>query len=460
MFLLTETHIDNTQKVSFTCIVLPCRVITIRHTQFAIDFKKDSMTLLMLLILVFIVGNWALESWVTKLNVTALQQRIPSEFRHVVNNEKYASSQAYTKANAKLSIISGTISMLAIVFCLFFGIFDVFNQWAMQLASGSITQGLLFFAFIATASMLLSLPLSIYRTFRIEEEYGFNRTTPKLFITDRVKGILLSVLIGAPLAASIIWFFQTFSTVGWLIAWAFTTLFTFGVQYISPIWIMPLFNKFTPLEDGELKAAIETFAHTNGFNISGIFVIDGSKRSNKANAFFTGFGKQKRIALFDTLVNSMSTEEIVGVLAHEIGHCKLNHIKRMFITSIVTTGITFYALSLVLHYEPLYAVFGVQQPSIAVGMVLFSFLYTPLSLIMSIFASYQSRKYEFEADAFAAKTTGKPKALSAALISLSVHSLSNLTPHPAYVFLHYSHPPVVQRIQALRKFEHNGVTLR
>lgn len=409
------------------------------------------MTFLTVLILFFIIGTWALETWVSKLNLKSLEQPIPAAFEHAVNASKYKKSQAYTRRNEKLSFVSGFVNVIAVVLCMMLGIFNVFNEWATALATGQIMQGLAFLAIVSVASMAISLPFSIYKTFVIEEEYGFNRTTPKLFIADRFKGILLAVVLGAPLAAGVIWFFQTFSTFGWLIAWGFSTAFMFAVQYVAPIWIIPLFNKFTPLEDGELRQAIEDFAHKNGFNISGIYIIDGSKRSNKANAFFTGFGKQKRIALFDTLVKSMSTEEIVGVLAHEIGHCKLNHIKRMFLTSIVTTGITFYCLSLVLGYEPLYAAFHVENMTVAVGMVLFNFLYTPLSLLMTIFASHQSRKYEFEADAFAAKTTGKPSALSDALIKLSINSLSNLTPHPAYVFLHYSHPPVVARIDALEK---------
>ncbi|MFA9393147.1 MAG: M48 family metallopeptidase [Halodesulfovibrio sp.] len=409
------------------------------------------MTFLTILILFFIIGTWGLETWASKLNLQSLEQPIPAAFEHAVNTQKYEKSQAYTRRNEKLSFISGFVNVVAVVLCMMLGIFNIFNEWATALATGQIVQGLAFLGIVSVASMVLSLPFSIYKTFVIEEEYGFNRTTPKLFIADRFKGILLAVVLGAPLAAGIIWFFQTFSTFGWLIAWGFSTAFMFAVQYVAPIWIMPLFNKFTPLENGDLRQAIEDFAHKNGFNISGIYIIDGSKRSNKANAFFTGFGKQKRIALFDTLVKSMSTEEIVGVLAHEIGHCKLNHIKRMFLTSIVTTGITFYCLSLVLGYEPLYAAFHVEHMTIAVGMVLFNFLYTPLSLLMTIFASHQSRKYEFEADAFAARTTGNPSALSGALIKLSVNSLSNLTPHPAYVFLHYSHPPVVARLDALEK---------
>jgi STE24 endopeptidase len=409
------------------------------------------MTFLTILILFFIIGTWGLETWVSRLNLQYLEQPIPAAFEHAVNTSKYEKSQAYTRRNEKLSFLSGFINVVAVVLCMLLGIFNVFNEWAAALVAGQIMQGLALLAIVSVASLVISLPFSIYKTFVIEEEYGFNRTTPKLFITDRLKGVLLAIVLGAPLAAGVIWFFQTFATFGWLIAWGFSTAFMFAVQYVAPIWIMPLFNKFTPLEDGELRQAIEDFAHKNGFNISGIYIIDGSKRSNKANAFFTGFGKQKRIALFDTLVKSMSTEEIVGVLAHEIGHCKLNHIKRMFLTSIMTTGITFYCLSLVLGFEPLYAAFHVENMTIAVGMVLFNFLYTPLSLLMTIFASHQSRKYEFEADAFAARTTGNPSALSGALIKLSVNSLSNLTPHPAYVFLHYSHPPVVARIDALEK---------
>lgn len=412
------------------------------------------MTMLTALILFFIIGAWALETWVSRLNIQYLDQPIPKVFEHALDEKKYARSQAYTKRNDQLAFVSGFISCIAVVLCLLLGIFNIFNEWAGALFTNSILQGLAFLGIVSLASMLLSLPFSIYRTFVIEEEYGFNRTTPKLFVADRLKGILLGILIGAPLAAGVLWFFETFETFGWLVAWGFATAFIFAVQYVAPIWIMPLFNKFTPLEDGELRQAIEAFAHKNGFHISGIYVIDGSKRSNKANAFFTGFGKQKRIALFDTLVNTMSTEEIVGVLAHEIGHCKLNHIKRMFITSILTTGITFFCLSLVLGYAPLYKVFHVENMTVAVGMVLFSFLYTPLSMIMSVFASHLSRKYEFEADAFAAKTTGTPDALASALIKLSVNSLSNLTPHPAYVVMHYSHPPVVERLNALNKAAH------
>ncbi|HAS88917.1 MAG TPA: peptidase M48, partial [Desulfovibrio sp.] len=248
-------------------------------------------------------------------------------------------------------------------------------------------------------------------------------------------------------------FFNAAGSLAWLWCWLFTVVITLGVQYLAPTWILPLFNKFTPLEDGELKEKIEKFAKDNGFELSGIFMIDGSKRSTKANAYFTGFGKKKRIALFDTLINNLSTDEIVAVLAHEIGHSKLGHIRKMMTMSIINTGAVFLLMSFFLGNKELFAAFGMQNISVHAGLIFFALLYTPVSIVLSIFSNIRSRKHEFEADAFAAQTTHGPEALIGALKKLSVSNLSNLTPHPFYVWLEYSHPPVLKRIEALRAFE-------
>ncbi|MFW5499751.1 MULTISPECIES: M48 family metallopeptidase [unclassified Maridesulfovibrio] len=385
-----------------------------------------------------------------QLNRKALSPELPAEFSTTFDADDYRKSQDYTKAGIGFENISSSVSTLITILFILLGGFNAVDLWANGFGYGEILTGLIFYAGLAVLSDIASLPFSLYSTFVIEEKFGFNKTTLKTYFMDKLKGYLLGGIIGGAILGGVLLFFNAAGSLAWLWCWIFTVLITLGVQYIAPTWILPLFNKFTPLEDGELKEKIEQFAAENGFELSGIFMIDGSKRSTKANAFFTGFGKKKRIALFDTLIDNLSTDEIVAVLAHEIGHSKLGHIRKMMTMSIINTGVIFLLMSFFLGNKELFAAFGMQNISVHAGLIFFALLYTPVSIVLSIFSNIRSRKHEFEADAFAAETTRTPEALIEALKKLSVSNLANLTPHPFYVWLEYSHPPVLKRIEALR----------
>jgi STE24 endopeptidase len=416
------------------------------------------MNICLILVLVFLLLAWGLETIASLLTLRTLNSAdaaLPAEFKGVADEEAYARSQAYTRANVRFDMITGTAGAVVLVAAILAGAFNWLDVAAMRVTEHPILQGLVFFGLLGLVNSLVSMPAAIYRTFVLEERFGFNRTTPALFIRDRIKGAVLAVCIGAPLLAGVLWFFGALGNWAWLTAWLFTVAVMLVVQYVAPVLILPLFNKFTPLPEGSLRSAIEEYVRSAGFAVSGLFVMDGSKRSGKGNAFFTGFGKKKRIALFDTLVDSMTEEEIVGVVAHEVGHCKLRHVHRMMVAGILRTGVTFLLLSFVLGYGPMFDAFGMERISIHAGIVFFGFLYTPVSLLMGLWANVRSRAYEFEADAFAAQTTKKAEALASALKRLSVSNLSNLTPHPFAVFLHYSHPPVVERIRRLKELSAN-----
>jgi len=412
------------------------------------------MNICLILVLVFLLLAWGLEAVASLLTLRTLNSpaaALPAEFKGVADEEAYARSQAYTRANVRFDMITETAGAVVLVAAILAGAFNWLDVAAMRVTEHPILQGLVFFGLLGLVNSLVSMPAAVYRTFVLEERFGFNRTTPALFIRDRIKGAVLAVCIGAPLLSGVLWFFDALGSWAWLTAWVFTVAVMLVVQYVAPVLILPLFNKFTPLPEGSLRSAIEEYVRSAGFAVSGLFVMDGSKRSGKGNAFFTGFGKKKRIALFDTLVDSMTEEEIVGVVAHEVGHCKLRHVHRMMVAGILRTGVTFLLLSFVLGYGPMFDAFGMDRMSTHAGIVFFGFLYTPVSLLMGLWANVRSRAYEFEADAFAAQTTKKAEALASALKRLSVSNLSNLTPHPFAVFLHYSHPPVVERIRRLKE---------
>jgi STE24 endopeptidase len=330
------------------------------------------------------------------------------------------------------------------------GGFNYLDQLVRSWGFGVVVTGLIFTGILLLAKTLISLPFSIYSTFVIEERFEFNRTTPATFLTDLLKGIALAILLGAPLLAVLLWFFATTGNMAWLWGWGAVTLFTLVVQFIAPTWIMPLFNKFSPLGEGELRQAIFSFAESVNFSLQNVFVMDGSKRSSKSNAFFTGFGRNKRIALFDTLINNHTVPELVGVLAHEIGHYQKKHIIQGMVISILHTGVMLYLLSIFVSHRGLFSAFYMEHSSVYAGMIFFGLLLTPIELVLSLLMNLLSRHNEFAADAYAAKHTGEPASMIAALKKLSVANLANLTPHPFYVLLHYSHPPLMQRIRALR----------
>ncbi|MCF7849181.1 MAG: M48 family metallopeptidase [Kiritimatiellales bacterium] len=406
----------------------------------------------LIFILVLLVFNWLLSLIVETLNVRNVSSEIPEEFHGIYDDKKYAKSQCYLKDNTRFGQIQAAIMLPLTIAFILLGGFGWINGIALAASDHMILQGLVFGGILMLLGQVVGLPFSIYDTFIIEEKYGFKKTTAKTFVVDILKGLLLTVLLGAPVFALVLWIFSTVAN-AWLWAWGALSMIQLFIMFIAPVIILPLFNKFTPLEEGELRSAIEKFATRQKYTLSGIFKIDGSKRSTKSNAYFTGFGKTKRIALFDTLIDNHSTPELVGVLAHEIGHCKRGHIKKGIAISLASTLLMFCVLSLFITKDGLYAAFGIKGTPLYAGLVFFGFLYAPISMILGLVGNILSRKHEFEADAFAAETTRAPGEMINALKKLSVDNLSNLTPHPLKVFLEYSHPPVLQRIRALRSFE-------
>src|SRR6056297_1963162 len=409
------------------------------------------MNIYAIIILVAIVVDFVREIISNRLNLKSLTKKLPDEFDDVYDEDTYAKSQEYTRTRTKFGFITGTFNLLLLLGFWFSGGFNWLDQWARSFDYGVIGTGLIFIGALVIAKSVISLPFSIYSTFVIEERFGFNKTDAKTFVMDRLKGLLLSVLIGGPLLAGLIAFFAYGGTWAWVYAWIAVTLFSLVMQYVAPTWIMPLFNKFEPLEDGELREAIEEYADKVNFPLQGIYVMDGSKRSSKSNAFFTGFGKNKRIALFDTLIENHTTEELVAVLAHEIGHYKKKHIVKNMAISILQTGIMFGLLSVFLQVPALFDAFYMDQMSVYSGLLFFGLLYSPVETLIGLGMQVLSRKHEYEADEFAAKTISEKEEMVNVLKKLSKDNLSNLTPHPFYVFLNYSHPPALSRIEAIRR---------
>ena len=387
------------------------------------------------------------------LNLKSLDEGLPGEFQDVYDEETYEKSQRYTKERTKFGILTSVFNLGLLLVFWFAGGFQWLDEIVRSWELGVIWTGLVYIGILIFAKQLLSLPFSIYSTFVIEEKYGFNKTTPKTFVLDLVKGLGLSILLGGPLLAGILAFFTFIDQYAWLYAWGAVTAFTLFIQFIAPTWIMPIFNDFEPLdEESDLRQKIRDYADKVNFAMEGVYVMDGSKRSSKSNAFFTGFGKNKRIALYDTLIDNHEEDELVAVLAHEIGHYKKKHIIKNMAISIAQTGIMFLLLSIFLNSEGLYDAFFMEQISVYAGLIFFGMLYAPIDMIVSVFMQILSRKYEFEADEFAS-TTYKKEPMIDALKKLSKDNLSNLTPHPFYVFLNYSHPPVLDRIKAIRATE-------
>ncbi|TVR37418.1 MAG: M48 family peptidase, partial [Balneolaceae bacterium] len=382
------------------------------------------MNIFTIIILSAIIIDFTLGIISNRLNLKALSKELPEEFEGVYDEETYAKSQEYTRVNTKFGFITGTFDLLLLLVFWFAGGFNWLDQWARGFEFGVIGTGLIFIGVLIVAKMIISMPFGIYSTFVIEERFGFNKTDAKTFAMDRLKGLMLSILIGAPLLAGIIAFFEFGGAWAWVYAWLAVTAFSLIMQYIAPTWIMPIFNKFEPLEDGELRQAIEEYAEKVDFPLQGIYVMDGSKRSSKSNAFFTGFGKNKRIALFDTLIEKHTTEELVAVLAHEIGHFKKKHIVKNMAISILHTGIMFALLSIFLQVPALFEAFYMDQMSVYAGLLFFGLLYSPVETILSIFMQILSRKHEYEADHYAAETIQNPEEMVNVLKKLSKDNLS------------------------------------
>jgi STE24 endopeptidase len=405
-----------------------------------------------LAIIIIIVFDFLFENYLDYLNITRMGKKLPNELEGIYNEEKYARQQSYQRENHRFGMVSGTFSFLVILgMILFFG-FAFVDQIVWQITSSEVLAALLFFGIIMFVSTLIQIPFSVYETFIIEEKYGFNKTTPKIFILDQIKGLLLGALIGGSLLALIVFIYQLTQEMFWIYAWIAVSVFSIFMTMFYSNLIVPLFNKQTLLKEGELRDAIQQFAVKVGFRLNNIYVINGSKRSAKANAYFTGFGRKKRIVLYDTLIDEMGKDEIVAVLAHEIGHYKKKHVTEGLIISLLQTGIVLFLFSLFVKSPNLSKALGVEEPNFHIGLVAFALLYSPISFLLGILLNQLSRKNEFQADAFAA-THYNPEALADALKKLTQRNLSNLTPHPMYVFFNYSHPPLLQRLNHLEKFK-------
>ncbi|HBT09187.1 M48 family metallopeptidase [Leeuwenhoekiella blandensis] len=406
-------------------------------------------TLVFYIIIAFIVISFAVDQFLDWLNAKHFDDPVPKELADVYDGETYRKSQEYKKVNAKFSTLTSSFMLVVTLLFFFLHGFAFIDQIARSISDNEIIVGLIFFGIIMLGSDILTTPFSYYKTFVIEERFDFNKSTPKLFIADKLKGWLMTIIVGGGLLALIIWFYQISGSLFWVYAWIVFAVFALVMNMFYAKLIVPLFNKQTPLEDGSLRDKIEKYAATVGFKLNNIFVIDGSKRSTKANAYFSGFGSEKRITLYDTLINDLDEEEIVAVLAHEVGHYKKNHIIINLISSIILTGFTLWLLGMFISNAVFSEALGVDEPSFHIGLIAFGILYSPISGITGFLMSVLSRKFEYQADNFAKNTyAGDP--LITSLKKLSRNNLSNLTPHPLYVKLHYSHPTLLQRYRNLK----------
>lgn len=401
------------------------------------------------ILIAIIILNFFKDSILDYLNSKYFDNKIPKIISDIYDKEKYLKSQEYKKTQYKFNRISSTYSLLILLLFFYFDGFLILDNYCRSLFDSELIISLSFFGIIYFGNDLLSIPFSIYHTFIIEEKFGFNKTTKKTYIIDKLKSWLLTILFGGGILSFIIFQFQSVGQNFWIVAWIFISVLTLLINGLYAQIIVPLFNKQTKLEDGELKSEIEKYSKKVGFNLSNIFVIDGSKRSTKANAYFSGFGKQKRVTLYDTLINKLTKNQIVAVIAHEIGHYKKNHIIFNLLFSIIQSGLMLYILSLLIYMPIFSEALNIENHSFHIALITFSILYTPISEISSLIFNLFSRKFEYEADEYADKSFDG-KYLIEALKVLTKDSLSNLTPHPKYVWWHYSHPTLLERINQLR----------
>lgn len=403
---------------------------------------------LLFLILAITVLSYFFDQLLDYLNLKAQRTDIPDEIAEFYERERYLKSLAYHRDQTKFSFVSSAFSFAVSVVMLATGGFGLIDSWLRLFIANEMTLALVFFGGLMLASDILTLPFQLYGTFVIEERYGFNKTTGKIFVMDKLKGYLLSILIGAPLLCALIYMITRIGPEFWIWFSVLVAIFILLVNMFYTSWILPLFNKLTPLPAGELRTAIETFSNSVGFPLDSIYVIDGSKRSKKANAFFSGIGRKKKIVLYDTLIENHTTDELVAVLAHEVGHFKKKHIVWGYVLSIIQIVFMLFVLSRMAYSKEVSEALGGTQLAIHLNLLAFGILFSPISGITGLLMKIYSRKNEFEADAYA-RTAFDGKALSNALKRLSVDSLSDLYPHPLYVFFHYSHPPLLKRLAAL-----------
>jgi STE24 endopeptidase len=397
------------------------------------------------------VGSYFLDNIILILNSRKQPKKIPALLDNLMKEDDYQQNLSYNKERSVFSFFQSTFSLALLLSFIFLDGFAFVDHWARSFNFSIELTGLLFFGAIGFGSSILNIPFSLYSTFRVEQKYGHNRSTLKTFITDRLKGFMLAAIIGAPLLAIVIWFFYTFQDNGWLYAWGLVVTFSILMSFVAPVLLFPLFNKFDPLSDEELNEKIQKYAKDQKFSLKGIFQMDGSKRSNKLNAFFTGFGKYRRIVLFDTLLDKLDHDEIIAVIAHEMGHYKKKHLYSGLVISTLSSFVMFYVLSIFITDKALFSVFGIEEVSVYAGIMFFSFLYSPVEMVLSVLGNFLSRKHEYEADAYAASSTGLAKKLISSLKKLSFNNMSLLLPSSLDVFFHYTHPPLSQRIAALEE---------
>jgi STE24 endopeptidase len=402
-------------------------------------------------VVIALVVLWKIDLLATLLNLKSLGAELPEPFRGLVDAEAYELSKEYTRARAVLGIGEGIFSLVLLFAFWCLGGFGWLDERVRGFVGGAgpVIAGIVYIGALAAAFGILRLPFDAYATFVIEERFGFNRTSFGTWAADLVKGAALAFALGAPLLAALLWIFESVP-LAWLWGWVLVTACSMLLAYVAPTWLLPIFNRFEPLPEGSLRTSIESLAERCDFPLAEVSVMDGSRRSSKSNAFFTGFGKRKRIALFDTLVERHSEAELVAVLAHEIGHYKRGHILKALALGTLTTGAMFLLLGAMMNNRSLFDAFGVRETSVYVSLVLFGVVMTPVNGLLSVAGNWLSRKHEFEADAYAAEATGDPAAMAEALRKLSRDNLSNLTPHPFYVFWNYTHPPAAARIAALQ----------
>ena len=406
------------------------------------------MNILFYIIIGILVLQFLVETVLDYLNAKHYGDPIPEALKDVFEPEEYQKSQAYQKTNYRFGLLTSTFSLFLTLSFLVFGGFEWTDQLARTFTDNKVFITLIFFGIITVGSDLLTTPFSYYQTFVIEERFGFNKSTRSLFVIDKLKGWAMMAVLGGGVVALAIWFFQWAGAYFWIYLWGVVTLIIIFMNLFYSKLIVPLFNKQTPLEAGSLKSKIENYATKVGFELKNIFVIDGSKRSTKANAYFSGFGKEKRVTLYDTLIKDLDEKEIVAVLAHEVGHYKRKHIVFNLLASILVLGLTLFLLSLFVNNPDVSRAIGVSQPSFHAALISFGILYSPISEFTALVMNFLSRKFEYQADNYA-KSTYAAQPLITSLKKLSKHNLSNLTPHPAYVFMHYSHPPLIRRIKNL-----------
>lgn len=400
------------------------------------------------LIIIIPLTGYATERFLEYLNSKMWSATLPGKLKGICDEEEYRKTQLYQKDNNRLSFWSSTFNTIIIIIMIISGGFALIDGFVRSITVHPVIISLVFFGIIGLVSDILNIPFSWYDSFVIEKKYGFNKMSYRTFVTDHIKSWFIALLIGIPVLGLITWFYYRTGSGFWLYAWGLITLFTVFMNLFYSELIVPLFNKQTPLAAGSLREKIEEFAVRTGFRLRNIYVIDGSKRSTKANAYFSGFGPKKRIVLYDTLLKDLGEEQIVAVLAHEIGHYKKKHVIMGLVSSVLITGLMLFLFSLVVNNPMLSRAMGVKDTSFHIGLVVFGILYSPLSLVIGLISNYISRKNEFQADKFA-KENYQPAFLAEALKKLSVKNLSNMMPHPVYVFFHYSHPTLLKRLEKL-----------